>query len=163
MAAAAFSSSPVEETTYAPIAERPKKIEPARLRAAITQPRSSGRHESQPCPASAKASQLATRKQIEPSASGRQESRFAEESSRLSSIARKVLMLKKTVPTSWIEVASQSIRPGSQETKRVPRGAAGSGRAVLTTSRYWSDAALVKKIEPTKNVMPSAPSPTSDT
>ena len=49
---------------------------------------------------------------------GRQERRLADESSRLSIIARKVLMLKKTVPTSWIEVASQSIRRGSHDARR---------------------------------------------
>ena len=47
-----------------------RRSSPPRLRAAITHPRSCGRHESQRCPASAKASQLATRKQTEPSASG---------------------------------------------------------------------------------------------
>ena len=40
-------------------------------------------------------------------------------------------MLKKTVPTSWIEVASQSIRRGSQETKRGRTGlGAGAGGGV---------------------------------
>ena len=68
-------------------------------------------------------------------------------------------MLKKTVPTSWIEVASQSIRRGSHDAGAAGRGGGRAPGAVFTTSRYCSAAALVKKIEPTKNVMPSALAP----
>ena len=39
-------------------------------------------------------------------------------------MARKVLTLKKTVPTSWIEVASQSIRRGSHDARRSRSGRA---------------------------------------
>ena len=52
-AAVALRSSCVDGTTYAPIAERPKKTDPTRFRKAIVQPRSCGRHESRRGPAAA--------------------------------------------------------------------------------------------------------------
>ena len=65
-------------------------------------------------------------------------------------------MLKKTVPTSCTIVAHQSIWRGDQSNQRAsPRRvtAVVSGPAgASSTSLYCRYAALVKKIEPTKNV-----------
>ena len=73
-------------------------------------------------------------------------------------------MLKKTVPTSWID-GREPVDPPRlpRDEAEVPSLGAPGQADVLTTSRYWSVAALVKKIEPTKKVTPSAPTPTSDT
>ena len=70
-------------------------------------------------------------------------------------------MLKKIVPTSWIRVAHQSIRPGSNVISRIRlvRRPAGS-RSALAASRYCNRAAEVKKTEPAKNTVPSAAEPT---
>jgi Na+/H+ antiporter NhaA len=53
LSSAAFSRSPVDGCTHPAIAEMPNSTEPSRLIAAIRQPRSPGRHETQPWPASA--------------------------------------------------------------------------------------------------------------
>ena len=50
---AASSRSPVDGYTHPAIAEMPKKIEPSMFSAAIRQPASDGRHDTQACPASA--------------------------------------------------------------------------------------------------------------
>src|SRR5262245_51469343 len=53
------------------------------------------------------------------------------------------------------------MRRGSNVTTRsVLRRRAGPGSALIVSS-HWSAAAEVKKIDPTKNVIPSAPEPTS--
>ena len=71
-------------------------------------------------------------------------------------------MLKNTVPTSWIPVAHQSMRCGSNVSRRIrwlrlPE----RSRSAFAASRYWISAAEVKKTEPTKNTVPSAAEPTS--
>ena len=71
--------------------------------------------------------------------------------------------LKSSVPTSWIPLAHQSIRWGSNARSRNrSRRASGPGSALIVSS-HWSAAAEVKKIEPTKKTSPSAPEPTSST
>src|SRR5664280_1974702 len=65
-------------------------------------------------------------------------------------------MLKKTVPMSCTDEATQSMRRGSHDAGlHLPRPAPGSSvLSTLTASEYCRYAAEVKKIEPTKNVTP---------
>jgi hypothetical protein len=66
-------------------------------------------------------------------------------------------MLKKSVPINWTTPASQSILLGSHVKKRIfsfNKKPLGVWRAFIV-SMYWEKAAVVKKIEPTKKVIPS--------
>src|SRR3954452_17293178 len=83
------------------------------------------------------------RKQIEPSASGDQTSRSYADASRPACSARNVLTLKKMVPSNWISELQRS--------------------SPSTACRACSNAADVKKIEPTKKTTPSTDDPTSST
>ena len=78
-------------------------------------------------------------------------------------MASKVSTLNSTVPASWMRVAQTSMRRSSHPSTRSPvRGPPPSrSRSAFTASRYCSAAALVKKIEPTKKIAPSAPGPTA--
>ena len=91
---------------------------------------------------------------MEPNASGRQMSRSSCPVDRLVCSAWNVLRLKNSVPASWITVAHQSMRRGSNASTRSRR------RSTLTDSRYCSAAADVKNSEPAKNTAASAPAPT---
>ena len=84
-----------------------------------------------------------TRKQTEPTASGVHTRRSYDESSKLTWTPRKVVALKAIVPANWMMLLQRSM--------------AGAGHV----SRHWRNAAVVKKIEPTKNVSASASAPTS--
>src|SRR3954468_21649699 len=84
-----------------------------------------------------------TRKQIEPSTSGDQTSRSYSVASRPACSAWNVLTLKKIVPANWISELQRS-----------------SGS---TACSACSNAAEVKKIEPTKKTTPSTNDPTSST
>src|SRR5262245_22324776 len=126
-------------------------MDPAMLRAAMSQGRSWGRHDHQ-APATANhATPLATRKQIEPKASGDHTSLFSCVADKCRAMASKVEMLKNSVPASWTAPASQSRLPGSHACQRP------------VACRYCRAAAVVKKIEPTKKVRPSAATPTAFT
>ncbi len=89
--------------------------------------------------------------------------------SRLASRAARVVTLKNTVPTSCTALADQSMREGSQVQKRRRRSpgvvalAERSAWGAFSVWRYCREAALVKKIDPTKNVMASASVPTQPT
>jgi hypothetical protein len=52
-------------------------------------------------------------------------------------IASKVLMLKSTVPASWIADASQSMRRGSHDVGRHRLGPRIGPCSTLTASLYW--------------------------
>jgi hypothetical protein len=139
----------VDGCTHPAIAEMPKNTDP--ISAPILHPGSDVRHENQAWPASANASSLATRKQIEPSASGVHTTRSAPLGERLASRAVKVVTLKKSVPASCTVVAHQSIRCGARpNTRRC--GVASRSRigAALMHSTYCRYAAHVKKMEPAK-------------
>src|SRR4051812_36865226 len=88
------------------------------------------------------ASQLATRKQMEPKRSGRQIRRSSWLCEIALASARPVLRLKNSVPPNWITPAHQFSR---------------SDRGVPSA---WSAAALVKNSEPTKKTAASATAPT---
>ncbi len=77
--------------------------------------------------------------------------------------AWKVVTLKNSVPTSSTPQTHQSIRCGSNETTRKRRFAPSGSGAVLIVSSHWSNAADVKKIEPTKKTTPSTAEPTHST
>jgi hypothetical protein len=128
-----------------------EEADPIRFSAATRQPVSAGRHETQAWPASANASSLAIRKQIEPSASGVHTTKSAAFGERLASRAVKVVTLKSSVPASCTEVAHQSIRRGSSPSRRRCGVASGSRLgAALMHSTYCRYAADVNKIEPMK-------------
>ncbi len=69
-------------------------------------------------------------------------------------------MLKKTVPTSWIAAAHQSMQWGAiPSSARSPVGLVASGSmpvGALRVSWYCSALAAVKNNEPTKNVTATA-------
>ena len=137
LVAAVFRSSPVSGTTHEVTAAIPKKTEPSMLSQAILHgaPRR--------LQTAASASPLATRKQADPRASGaqtRMSSCFVESAS---FIAVKVVTLKKSVPANWTTHAHQSNR---------------SKRGVCFS---WNSEAVVKKIDPTKNVTPTRAGSTS--
>src|SRR3954464_2518725 len=127
-AIAALTGSDVEGSTSAATAEMPKKTEPSRFRAAI-------RHAADGPRSAPQARQLETRKQIEPKTSGVHTRRSAWRASNPRFMPSNVLTLKNRVPTNWISEASLSAR--------------------VTDARSCTNAAVVKKIEPTKNVTPS--------
>src|SRR5262245_59569642 len=135
-------------TTKDATAETPNAIDPAMLSAAITHGRSCGRQDHHVWVTANNAIALATRKQIDPKASGDHTSLFSWVAERWRAMASKVEMLKNSVPASWIAPADQSRFPGAHARQRP------------VAVWYCSAAALVKKIEPTKNVMPSAATPT---
>src|SRR4051812_22699242 len=62
-------------------------------------------------------------------------------------------MLKRTVPASWTPPLHRSSR----------RRRAGSPSSATNAWRHWSAAAVVKKIDPTKNTSASTREPTSST
>src|SRR5512132_2557393 len=78
-------------------------------------------------------------------------------------MARKVVTLKARVPTNWTTLAHQSIRRGSKASERNRRepALAPGPRSALKVSRHWSPAAVVKKMDPTKNTAASAAEPTA--
>src|SRR3954466_9991505 len=84
-----------------------------------------------------------TRKQMDPSTSGDQTSRSYADASRPVCSARNVLTLKKTVPANWMRELHLSNRS--------------------MACKACSNAADVKKIEPTKKTTPSTDDPTSST
>src|SRR5436190_22991428 len=133
--------------------------------AAIHHERLRGSHERILWPASAYASQLATRKQIDPSASGVHTIRRCCCAVRFCRKAANVVTLKNTVPTSCTAAAHQSTRPGSIPSSN-RFGATGSGTPIVcgacVTSMYCNRAADVKKSDPMKNVAVSAVRPTHD-
>ena len=101
-------------STFEATAEMPKATDPTRLRALIHHPMRRGRKAHGPWHTSAHASQLATRKQIEPRASGRHTAwSTAVGPASPTERAWPVLTLKYTVPTSCTAVAHQSMRSGS--------------------------------------------------
>ncbi len=124
-------------TTHDATAAIPKKTDPSMFRPAICNWVPRRPH------TAASASPLARRKQMEPRASGAhtRTSSWAVESA--SFMAVKVVTLKNTVPTSCTLAAHQSRR---------------SRRAVWLN---WSREAVVKKIEPAKNVTPTTSGSTS--
>ena len=71
--------------------------------------------------------------------------------------------LNNTVPTSCKPLLHQSMRCGSKVTIRNLRERASGPSSALIVSSHCSVAAEVKKIDPTKNTMPSTPEPTSCT
>ena len=80
--------------------------------------------------------------------------------------AASVLMLKNSVPGNWVAAASQSRSCGSQPTSRTGRRpcwptASTPVVAGLWAWTSWQNEADVKKIEPTKYVMPSTGPPTA--
>ena len=122
--------------------------------AVMPQPRSPGRHESQPCPASAYARTLATRKQAEPIMSGVHTRTLTWWALNALLSASKVLTLKRIVPASWITEASHPISVGRHVTGRSGRRSS-RGLAACPAFAAWKYCrypALVKKIEPMKNV-----------
>ena len=83
------------------------------------------------CSTASSASTLETRKQIDPKTSGDQTSRFEVWVEKWWYIPKKVVTLKKSVPANWTPAAHTSL-PSPRAT------------------RSCSNAAVVKKIEPTK-------------
>lgn len=79
-------------------------------------------------------------------------------------MAASVVTLKNSVPTNCTRLALQSIRPGShvQKRNRSPAPLV-SAWGALSVWRYCRNAALVKKIEPTKKTIASASVPTRST
>src|SRR5436190_22990248 len=120
------------------MAEMPKATQPARFTVAVhhVSPRRRRR-------TAAYATAPEARKQVEPSTSGDQTSRSYADASRPACRARNVLTLKKIVPANWIRELQRSSRS--------------------TACKAWSNAADVKKIEPTKKTIPSTDDPTSST
>jgi hypothetical protein len=161
--------SPVVGTIFDATADTPNATEPARFSAAMRHEMLRTRHDHQPWLTSNQARPLATRKQIEPTMSGTHTRRCACVAFRLVSMAAAVVTLKNTVPTSWTALADQSMRAGSQVQKRRRRSpgvASVPGRSAcgaLRVCRYCRYAAVVKKMEPTKNVIASASVPTQPT
>ena len=78
-------------------------------------------------------------------------------------IASNVLLLKRNVPTSCVRLLQQSIRFGSKRIPKRRRPWPPGPWSAFTVSRYWSAAAVVKKIEPTKKTPASAADPISST
>ncbi len=156
--------SPVVGTIFDATADTPNATDPARFSAAMRHDTLRAFQDHQPWLTSNQASPLATRKHTEPAASGTYTRRCACVALRVVSMAARVVTLKKTVPTSCTRLALQSIRPGSHVQKR-NRSPAPAARAwgALTVCRYCRKAALVKKIEPTKNTIASASVPTRPT
>ena len=103
-----------------------------------------------------------TRKHTEPSASGAQTNAIVGGVVEGNVASRgRSSTLKKSVPTNWTTLLHQSIRLGSNATTRKRPAAPRGARSALKVSRHCSPAAVVKKIEPTKNTAASALAPTS--
>src|ERR1700722_8809578 len=92
------------------MAETPKAPDPARFKKVIHHGICDGRQAKEPWHSSAQASQLATRKQTEPSASGRQIWWCVPDAPSPTTKAAKVVRLNHSVPASWMRLAHQSIR-----------------------------------------------------
>src|ERR1700684_2385110 len=144
------------------MADTPKATEPSRLSMVIHHEMAAGRHAKGPWHSSTHASQLETRKQMEPSASGRQIGWWAGDAPSPTRSALKVVRLNHTVPISWMPAAHQSMRRWrirSNEARPLRWGAARSV-GLDATSMYCRKEAVVKKMEPTKKVMSSGVAPT---
>ena len=99
---------------------------------------------------------------IDPSMSGRQTCWCACAASRALRVAAYVLTLKNTVPIDWTPHAHQSIRAGCHAIhRRRPRAPPATSVGALIAWKNWRYPALVKKIDPAKNVIASAAAPTA--
>ena len=147
-------------------AEAIKATEPSMLIHAINQGRERIRRRRTPAPRADIAKMLATRNRIEPKMSGRQTCLSACTAVRLCAVAANVLMLKKSVPGNCVAAASQPLSSGRQahgsaRTRVCWRCSSTSvipGLWTCTNCRYDAE---VKKVDPTKKVMESAPVPTA--
>ena len=111
-----------------------------------------GRQAKGPWHSSAQASQLETRKQMEPSASGRQTGWWLGDAPSPTSSALSVVRLNHTVPISWMPAAHQSMRRCRIRSNEPRPLRCGSTRSdgVEATSMYCRKEAVVKKMDPTK-------------
>ncbi len=112
----------------------------------------SGRQANGPWHSSTQASQLETRKQMEPSASGRHTGWWRDDAPSPTRRALSVVRLNHSVPSNWMLAAHQSIRWCRIRRSDPAPLRCGSTTAVGAdaTSMYDRKAATVKKIDPTK-------------